>query len=155
MASSDSDCVDNPQEVIGDAVSQETSSFYGRRVIPIRKRVPRDVCDEFSEDSIDDSDLDPYYSENTTSSSAESDSKGVCKGVDDVNVGAGPSGMNRIVDSEDESCEDESGNCKKIVKRGRSRELRFDDWAQNIAKARRNKGLDYVSYTTKKTVSAR
>ena len=97
MASSDSDCVDNPQEVIGDAVSQETSSFYGRRVIPTRKRVPRDVvCDDFSEDSIDDSDRDPDYSE-TTSSSAESDAKGVCIGVGDVNVGAGPSGINVIV----------------------------------------------------------
>ena len=41
------------------------------------------------------------------------------------------------------------------MKRGRSRELRFDDWEQNIAKARRNKGLEYVSYSTKKTVSAR
>ncbi|XP_042241301.1 uncharacterized protein LOC121878935 isoform X1 [Homarus americanus] len=42
-----------------------------------------------------------------------------------------------------------------IEKKGRMRERRVDEWAQEVAKRKRNLGEEYVSYSTKKVVKAR
>ena len=188
MSSSDSDVVDNPMEMESTPKKRIRRSFYAG---VSAAKVPRCLKQEFnrgsSPSSMDDSDDDPNYKEETSFSSIatpESEPKkkimAAKKKKASVSPVPGPSGIGirhggrpSVSEGVGEDIGGDGGEGDvgegdvggeivatvegkgKVEKKGRKRVRQVEKWGKNVAKSRRNKGLEYTSYATKKTVAGR
>ena len=169
MSSSDSDSVDNPA-VMDTPRSKRKLMFYGSHAkkpsssssrVRKEKETAGEERGDLSDITIDDSDNDPDYVMEEQCTPIESP----------VNIGASTSRRNvestpvaggSVGDSAGGSVGGSAGGSagsssskKHVVKIGRKRKVNKDEWVQNVAKSRRQRGLEYKSYKTKKIVPKR
>ena len=165
MSSSDSECLDNPKPK-DTPRSKRKIMFYGsdaKKASRVRREEESDGDElgDISDISVDDSDGDPDYRDegdvDTSVSTVASTPVNIGASTSQHPVQSTPVAASRegIVCGSGASVGGGSGGRGKIVKKGRRRERNEAGWIQKVARNRRQSGLDYESYTTKKTVPKR